>query len=229
MPLFFWSKHKWQLCSNHCHVTSLILWYTLIIPTRSTNTHTLLHTHFSVHPQLILRFSSALQSELPCFHCSHGLWVIARLSQAICAGSHWLTHLGPGNTPIPTFPCIHYSICDLPPYCDSQGGNCEKRSRGMQIIWDISLKSSFIAVAQLKFVSSQIFSLVSDLQNHAVNWFGFKAEEQTSTANSNLNSPLRDTKALLSKSTQTRSFLVVKDTVGVGVLTVGLLCGHKHS
>lgn len=67
-------------------------------------THT--HTHSTVHPHLILWFSSSLQSELPCFHCSHGLWVIARLSQAICAGSHWLTHLGPGNTPIPTYPCI---------------------------------------------------------------------------------------------------------------------------
>lgn len=72
------------------------------------NTHkTHSHTHSTVQPALILWFSSPLQSELPCFHCSHGLWVTVRLSQAICAGSHWLTHLGPGNTPIPTYPCIH--------------------------------------------------------------------------------------------------------------------------
>lgn len=28
------------------------------------------------------------------------------LSQAMFAGSHWLTHLGPGNTPVPTYPWI---------------------------------------------------------------------------------------------------------------------------
>lgn len=41
-----------------------------------------------------------------------------RLSQAICAGSHWLTHLEAGNTPIPTYPCIQVS--DLQQNSDTQ-------------------------------------------------------------------------------------------------------------